>query len=159
MKKALLIASLLALMMVVGVTQATAQTDDVTVTVTVPSVLSVSLSTGAWAIGEVALGETATSVSITATNNGNVTEDFSIVSGDSTNWTCETAAGSEVFFMEAQGGDLTSYTSIDTSQTLETDLPKTTGTVSFFLRFTAPTATAALDTEQAITVTVTAAAT
>ena len=160
MKKALLIASLLAAVMLVGVTQATAQTaQDVTVTVTVPSVLSVSLSTGAWAIGEVALGETATSVSITATNNGNVTEDFSIVSGDSTNWTCGTAAGSEVFFMEAQGGDLTSYTSMDTSQTLETDLPKTTGTVSFFLQITAPTATVYRDTEHSIAVTVTAAAT
>ena len=159
MKKALLIVSLLAVGMVVGVPQATAQTADVTVTVTIPSVISVSLSTGAWAIGDVALGETATSTSITATNNGNVTEDFSIVSGDSGNWECGTAAGSEVFFMEAQGGDLVSYTSIDTSQILETDLVKTTGEVSFTLRFTAPTDTASTGVEHSITVQVTASAT
>jgi hypothetical protein len=159
MKKALLIASLFAAVMVVGVTQATAQ-EQITVTVTIPSVISVSLSTDAWAIGELALGETATSPTITATNNGNVTEDFSIASGDSANWTCESTAGSENFTMKAQGGDLTSYTSIcDTGQTLETDVVKTTGTVDFTLQFTAPTDTAYLDTSQTIIVTVTAAAT
>lgn len=159
MKKALLIASLLAAVMVIGVTQATAQ-ENITVTVTIPSAISVSLSTDAWAIGELALGETATSPSITATNDGNVTEDFSIASGDSANWACEATAGSEDFTMKAQGGDLTSYTSIcDTGQTLETDLVKTTGEVSFTLQFTAPTDTAALDTPQTITVTITASAT
>ena len=160
MKKALLIVSLFSAVIVIGVTQATAQEDQITVTVTIPSAISVSLSTDAWAIGELALGETATSPSITATNDGNVTEDFSIASGDSANWACEATAGSEDFTMKAQGGDLTSYTSIcDTGQTLETDLVKTTGEVSFTLQFTAPTDTAALDTPQTITVTITASAT
>jgi len=160
MKKALLIASLLAVVMVVGVTQATAQTADVTVTVTVPSAISVSLDPVSWAIGDVALGETKTLGDdyFTATNNGNVTEDFSIVSGDSANWTCEATAGSENFTMKAKGGDLTDWTAIDESELLETGVVKTTGTVFFTLQFTAPTATAYLDTAQTIAVTVTAAA-
>jgi len=156
MKKALLITSLLAAVMLVGVTQATAQ-KQITVTVTVPSVLSVELDTDAWPIGELALGDTATSTSITATNNGNVAETFTIESGGSTNWACGTV-GSETFAMEAQGGDLTSYTSICSETTLETPVAIGAG-VSFTLQFTAPTATAYVDTEQTITVTVTAAAT
>jgi len=156
MKKALLIASLFAAVMVIGVTQATAQQDQITVTVTVPSVISVSLSLDAWVIDDIALSETRTSTSITATNNGNVAETFTIASDDSTNWTCETTAGSDNFTMKAQGGDLTSYTSIcDTGHILET--PVAVGIdVSFTLQFTAPTATASIGVAQTIAVTVTA---
>ena len=164
MKKVLLIMSLLVVGMVVGVPQATAQDQQqISVTVTIPSVISVTLDPGpsAWAIGSVALGETTDTGTnyFTATNNGNVTEDFSIASANSDNWTIGTTAGSEIFEMKARGGDLTDWTSIDASQTLETNLPKTTGNVTFDLQFTAPTDTAYLDTPQTIIVTVTASAT
>jgi hypothetical protein len=159
MKKALLIMSLFIVGMLVGVPQATAQEDDqITVTVTIPSVVSVSLTPDSWGIGDVTLSQTVTSTSFTATNNGNVTEDFAIQCGDSDNWTCGTSAGNDVFLMEAQGGDLISWIEIDTSRTLETDLVKTTGSVSFTLRFTAPTDTTAMNTQQSIPVTVTASA-
>jgi len=106
MKKALLIASLLVVGMVVGVPQVAAQEDQITVTVTIPSVISVSLSPDTWAIGNVALGQTVTSDTIRATNNGNVAETFTIVSGNSVidpgpppvqGWTCGAPAGSETF--------------------------------------------------------------
>ena len=160
MKKALLLASLLALMMVVGVTQATAQ-ENITVTVTIPSVISVSLDTDAWSIGSVAVSATSTSSSIKATNNGNVAETFTIQSGGSTSssgtWTCGETAASETFEMKATGGDLSS-TSIHTSQTLET--PVAIGDeVDFTLSFKAPTATTSIGVEHSITVTVTASAT
>lgn len=161
MKKALLIMSLLAVGMVIGATQAAAQEDQITVTVTVPTVLSVSLSPDTWAIGNVALSETAETEPdyFTATNNGNVTEDFSIVSGNSTNWTCGAAAGNNTFAMEAKGGDLgDTWTAINTSKTLETDLVKTTGSVPFGLRFSAPTDTTFIGVQQSITITVTASA-
>lgn len=156
MKKALLIASLLAAVMVVGVTQATAQ-KQITVTVTIPSVISVSLDTDAWEIGDVTLGETKVSGSMTAENTGNVAETFTIQSGNSTPWACGATAGSETFVMEATGGDLTDA-SICSSQTLETPVA-IGGTVSFTLSFTAPTATASIGVEHSITVTVTASAT
>jgi len=167
MKKALLIMSLLAVGMVVGVPQATAQEDQITVTVTVPTLLSVSLSPDAWAIGNVALGDTVDTGTdyFTATNTGNVTEDFSIVSSGSVmpgpvaGWTCGATAGSEIFEMKAKGGDFgTTWTSIHNSQTLETGVVKTTGTVSFDLQFKAPTDTTHVDTQHTITVTVTASA-
>ena len=166
MKKALLIMSLLAVGMVVGVPQATAQ-EEITVTVTVPTLLSVTLDTDSWPIGDVTLGQTVTSDTIRATNNGNVAETFTIVSGNSVidpgpppvqGWTCGAPAGSETFAMEAQGGDLSSYTSIcGTAQTLETPVAKD-AFVDFTLRFTAPSATAYVDTQHTITVTVTASA-
>lgn len=157
MKKALLIASLLAAVMVVGVTQATAQ-EEIIVTVTIPSVISVSLSTGAWAIGDVTLGETKASSSFTATNDGNVAETFTIQGGESTPWACGASAGSETFAMKAQGGDLTSLTSICSLQTLETPVA-IGGEVTFTLSFTAPTATASIDVEHSIPVKVYASAT
>jgi len=61
--------------------------------------------------------------------------------------------------MKAKGGDFgTTWTSIHNSQTLETGVVKTTGTVSFDLQFKAPTDTTHVDTQHTITVTVTASA-
>ena len=99
MKKALLIVSLFALVMVVGVTQAKAAT--VSVTVTIAQRISISVSQAAWAIGSVAEGGNAVLL-LAATNNGNVAEDFSLTTGNSTNWTCGAAAGPETFSMSAR---------------------------------------------------------
>lgn len=161
MKKILLIVSLLTAVMVVSVTQAAAGTTaGITVTVTVPSVVSVSLSSSSWSIGNVVLGETQATAedNFVATNDGNVPEDFAILSGNSANWTSGAAAGSEVFAMKAKGGDLLSWTAINAGQTLDTNVAKD-GTVAFGLQLTAPTATAYVDTQQSISVTVTASST
>ena len=132
----------------------------ITVTVTIPSVISVSVTPTSWNIGNVSLGETkATSGGyFTVTNNGNVTEDISIVSGNSENWTVGSTAGEEVFTMKAKGGDLTDWTSIHQSQILKSGV-EMNGSVSFDLQFTAPTKTSHVDTQQTISVTITASKT
>ncbi|MBA7709623.1 hypothetical protein ES703_118544 [subsurface metagenome] len=120
--------------------------------------ISITVDPLAWSIGVVNMGETAETGPnyFTATNDGNVPEDLAIQCGNSVQgWTCGTAAGIETFAMKAQGGDLTGWTAIDTSQILKTNVAKD-GTVTFDLQFTAPTATVYLDTEHSITVRVTA---
>ena len=121
-------------------------------------IISVVVTPTNWEIGNnVNLGETKATAEdyFTATNNGNVTEDFTIVSGNSANWACGAAAGSETFVMEAKGGDLTNWTATNTSQTLKSNVAQD-GTVSFGLQFTAPTASEHPGEEQSITVTITA---
>ena len=131
-------------------------TASITVTVTVPSVISVSVNTGTWAAGNLALGGTTeTSSQFTATNDGNVSEDFAVQCGYSANWTCGAAAGNEVFAMNAKGEALTNWTGIGTSQTLQTNVAKD-ASASFDLQLTAPTATVNVDAEQTMTVMLTA---
>ena len=158
MKKILLSLTVLTILLAFGVTQAEAAnpgTVNVTVTVTADA-LSVALDTATWAVGLVAESDTATSGSIVATNDSsNRTETFSIAASNSANWNVAAAAGDEAFLMEAQGGDLTSLTSIDTSQTLDTGIAPA-GTVSFSLKLTVPTSTDFGGVQQTIPVTVTA---
>jgi subtilisin family serine protease len=120
--------------------------------------ISVTVDPLAWSIGVVNMGETAETGPnyFTATNDGNVPEDFAIQCGNSgQGWTCGAAAGIETFSMKAQGGDLTDWTAIHTSQILKTNVAED-GAVTFDLQFRAPTATVHLDNEHSITVTVTA---
>lgn len=121
-------------------------------------IISVTVNPTIWEIGnELRLGEAKATTEdyFTATNNGNVVEDFTIVSGDSLNWNCGATAGDETFAMEAKGGNFSEWTAIDGSQTLKNNIA-VGGSVAFGLQFTAPTATAHLDTEQTIIVTITA---
>ena len=163
MKKALLIVSLFTVVMLIGVTQATAaDTADVTVTVTIASSLSVSVAPPFWTIGEVTEGFS-TSFPITATNDGNVTENFFIISSGSTQggnpgWTCGLPAGTETFAMTADGGALADPTSICSETGLAYDVAAPDGTVPFTLGFTAPTITGLGGVQHSITVTVRAEA-
>jgi len=157
MRKIFLIASFLSVL-IIGTTQVKAEpTASITVTVTIPSTVSVSVSPTSWGIGNVALGETRATAEdyFTATNDGNVAEDFTIVCGNSENWTCGSVAGNEVFEMKAKGGDLGSWTDISTSKTLKENVPQD-GAVNFGLQFKAPTSTSYVDTQQTITITITA---
>ena len=135
-------------------------TIDVTVTITAVD-LSVSLDETTWAAGalsESGSANTGTEGYFLVTNNStNRTETFSIIVGSSSpsGWTADTAAAAETFVMKALGGDLTTLTSIDTSQTLETDVAPA-GTVDLDLEVTVPSSTAYGGVEQTITVTITA---
>ena len=116
------------------------QTSAIQVTVTIPSTISVSVNPTIWAIGNVSLGETKSTADnyFTATNDGNVAEDFTIETSNSADWNAGDSAGSETFVMSAKGGDLTNWTNIHPQKTLKTNVAKD-GTVSFALQFTAPT--------------------
>ena len=149
MKKALLIASLFVLVMVVGVTQAKAAT--VSVTVTIAQRISISVSQAAWAIGSVAEGGNAVLL-LAATNNGNVAEDFSLTTGNSTNWTCGAAAGPETFSMSARNLSDGSRGSSCGGFALLPDNVAPGASLDFELSFVAPSSTSSIGVEQTITV-------
>ena len=164
MRRALLSLVVLIALVAFVVTAAEAQTADISVTVTVTAgELSVIVDPASWAAGsltESGSATTGTGGHFTATNdNTNIAEDFSIQVLSSDNWSPAATAGSETFVMEAQGGDLTSLTSIHASQVLETDLaPSSVGDVGFDLTITVPSSTVYGGVEQTIPVRVTAAA-
>ena len=158
MKKLLLSLVMLTALFAFVVTQAEAATADIGVTVTVTaSALDISVSPTYWVIGELAESGTATTTDpyMVTNNASNATVDFSIESGDSTDWIAGGTAGSEVFVMEAelQGGSLTA---IDTSQTLALDVAPA-GTHAFDLGFRAPSSTEHAGVQQLITVTISSA--
>lgn len=148
-----------------------AEAADVTVTVTIEADLSVSLGAiGSWAIGDVAeggeedtytAGETPNSGNnFTATNDGNLTEDFTVTVVDSANWTFVDAAGDEDFAMSVStGGDTPAWNVITVASGYEfgTSIAAEVAQ-SFDLKFFAPTNTAYGATQQTITVTITASA-
>ena len=75
-----------------------APTAGITVTVTLAEVISVSIDVPTWAIGQKALSETAISALVTATNDGNVTEDLAIKAADGAGaWTLGAVAGANQF--------------------------------------------------------------
>lgn len=165
MKKVLISIVMLTALVAFGATQAEAANPaEISVTVTITaSDLSVSVDPTTWGAGSLLEGTSATTGTggqFTATNDSsNVTENFSIQALGSDNWTPGATAGSETFVMEALGGDLTTLTSIHTSQTLGTGLaPASAGTVTFDLRVTVPTSTAYGGVEQTIPVQITASA-
>ncbi|MEZ4655551.1 MAG: hypothetical protein R3E12_18680 [Candidatus Eisenbacteria bacterium] len=147
----------------------------ITVTVTIQS-LSVS-TTGPIAFGTVGAGsETVSGSASTVTNDGNVTETFSLSLTDPAGWTAvQSAPGAEeyallsMFNSTAPAANTFTYldhalstTPVASSGTKfagnETGLSvPATETRSLWLRFNAPTSTT-VTTEQSITVTVTAAA-
>jgi hypothetical protein len=132
------------------------QTTGISVTVTL-ELISVSVAPTSWAIGSVAAESSKESGTYTVTNDGNVTENISIQCGSSANWTvAATISTTNQFKMEAKGGDfLATYTSIDTSKVLKSNLAALGTVTDLKLNFTAPQA-GSNTTEQTISVTLTA---
>ncbi len=153
----------------VGLPALAADTATVTATVTVQN-LSVSVSDSAVAYGIMEVNTWKSTLSgelndmQTATNNGNVEEDFNIKGQNSANWTLASAPGSEQYtheFCNDTDNDCssppTNYTALTTNyQTLDTGIP-VSGTVDFQLRLGTPTATNNY-TQQSVDVTVQAVA-
>ncbi len=133
-------------------------TDDVIATVT-PQLISVSVDTPSVDYGVLDVGETSVpSAVITATNDGNVTEKFEIMSSDSTGWTISnTAVGAEIFMHEFATDDdaYANYTAMDDAayNTLDASVATPSGTQLFKLRLKMPSSTTVTET-QSTTVTI-----
>ena len=138
MKKALLIASLFALVMVVGVTQATADQQFITITATL-AILSIDIDPSVWALGFVsAASETTTNFDVT--NTGNVNEDLTIQTnpGAGLDWACGVGKNPDQFGMESSvdGGQTWTSTCLP-GITLGTNIA-VSATVNSQLKFIAP---------------------
>ena len=145
-------------------------TDTVTATVTVQNI-SVSVTDGTVDYQTLGVGTSATTATgdgdsvddtQTATNDGNVTEDFDIKGQDSSGgWTLATSPGDEQYTHEFCTSDCDSsptWTPLTTSyDTLATGIT-TSGTQNFDLRIQVPTSTTDYD-PQSVDVTVLATAT
>lgn len=143
-----------------------AQTDAVTVTVTVQN-LSVAVTDGGVAYGTMTTSaqEDTTSSGVndsqTATNDGNITEDFNILGQNTGAWTLAATAGSEQYVHEfCNNGNCDSspaWTAITTSYQQVANSIATSGTQEFDLRIGTPTSTSTF-TQQSADVTVQAVA-
>jgi len=154
-KVALMIALAVGLVGVTGPAWA-AQTDTITVTVSLASIIAVSLDSNTWNIGPVALTDTDTSPTFTATNDGNVNIDLDIKSSDGANgWTVGTVGPDDVFQVDVTTPSLT-LTTVD--QSLATSVAPA-GTKTIDMTYTAPTTdTQGGGVDHSFTITVTASA-
>lgn len=142
-----------------------ATTDSVTATVTVQNV-SVSVTDGAVAYGTLAASGTQDTASgglddsQTATNDGNVTEDFDIQGQNSGDWTLAATQGSDQYFHKFCTTDCDgspTWTALTTSyQALATSVADS-GTQVFDLQIGVPSSSS-VDTQQSVDVTVQASA-
>jgi hypothetical protein len=142
-----------------------ATTATVTATVTVQNI-SVSVADGIVSYGTLSTSDTQDTTSSglndsqTATNNGNIDEDFSIKGQDSSNWTLATSIGSEQYahkFCTSSCDSSPVWTALTTTnQSLATSVA-TSGTQEFDLQILTPSSTANY-TQQSVDVVVTASA-
>jgi hypothetical protein len=148
-----------------------AESGSVTATVTAQQI-AITVTDGSVAYGTLALSGSANTTAQskndtqTATNGGNVAEDFNIKGTDSTAWTLESAVGSEMYtheFCIGSGGNpdpcdtggTPVWTKLTTDdQTLVTDVAAS-GTQKFDLKVTVPSSTAATGAQN-VNVTITA---
>ena len=141
-------AAIPALAVTEGSVTATVTAQSISITVDVPSVPYGTLAVNT---------ESAPSAIITATNNGNVTENFNIKGSNSTNWTLsDVAAGAGTFmhkFAKSQDA-YTAYTALhNTNYTALATGVAASGTQLFKLKLTMPTSTTFF-AQQSTTVTV-----
>lgn len=156
--------------MIVVTTIKAAQEATVTATVTIQNI-SVTVSDGTVAYGTMPINSWKSTLPgelndmQTATNNGNVTENFNIKGQDSASWTLASTQGENQYvhqFCNDTDYDCTNpptnYTPLTSTsyQTLKENIP-VNGTVDFQLRIGTPTATTDY-TEQRVDVTVQAVA-
>jgi len=148
----------LALIAGVGVFEAKAATSDsIAVTVTLQNI-SVSMTPDVWDIVAIVPGDSIKLV-VVATNDGNVDEDLTISTSDSAGWVAGASADTDQFLMEFKLGVTPTFpgTEITNAGVTLVD-PLAVGTQDFELQFTAPTNNSVGETQQDITVTVSAAA-
>ena len=114
-----------------------AETDTILVTVELETTVSVAVTpVTTWAIGPVGFGDTDASPTYTATNDGNVTVNFTIEADDSgaNGWTIGTVGVANVFQVDVTTPALTLTTS---PQTLATGVA-VAGTATIDMTYTAP---------------------
>ena len=159
----LVLAMLVAGFVFLGIPKAyAAPTDSIAVTVTLAELVSVSVDVSTWAIGAKALSETALSDLVTATNDGNVTENFAIKGADGAGtWTLGALAGADTF---ALGFDLTApyetFVAIDKTGVSLAASVAVAGTQTFKMQYSMPiTNTKTVGAAQGFDITVTASKT
>ena len=143
MKKLAIIVVLAAGMCCFGISHSQAGTDGIiTVSVTAAETVAITLSPNAWAIGEVAFTDVTTSPEYTATNTGNVNEDFTIKGANGAGgWLIQTGpVGDDIFMV---GADLDPSDEYDillwtTDETLEDSVSFANGTAAFKLQYSTP---------------------
>ena len=149
--------------MVVATAVKAVDTASVGATVTVQNI-SVSVSDGVVAYGTLAVNTTKSTLAgelndlQTATNDGNVTENFNIRGQNSANWTLGASAGADQYVHKFSTNSGTTWTALTTPGYLTLATGKTAGqTQTFDLQITTPTATTNY-TQQSVDVTVQAVA-
>jgi len=126
-----------------------------------PEVISVSLDVHEWNIGIIGPSGTEESVEITAINDGNVTEEFTIHGADGTGgWTIEPGVGQDRFMVKADVSPYGGYNITLADGTSPVILDTGVGaaeTVFFKLQYSAPSNdTKGSDIPQGFTITITA---
>ena len=138
-----------------------ADTAQVSCTVTAQKI-AVSVSSGSIAYGTVALGSSQDTITLgntqTATNEGNVAEDFGIEGVDTTSWLLKTATGTDEYVHEISTDSGSSWHNIASSSyySFATSVAAN-ATSSFDLRLWVPSSTSDYD-EQSPNVTIQASA-
>ena len=124
-----------------------------------PVTVSVSVSDGVVSYGTLTAGSSQDTTSSglndtqTATNDGDVTENFNIKGQNSASWTLTATAGSEQYVHEFSTNGGSNWTALTTTyQTLATNIG-VSGTVNFDLKITVPTSTNDY-TQQSVDVTI-----
>lgn len=163
MRKAIVILGVVALLLAALAVPAMAGTEaGINVTVTIRNI-SVSVDTPSVAYGTIDLNTRKASGVITATNNGNVTENFNIRGANTTNWTLAATNGADQYVHEwatpaypAEGTDWANNLTTPGYQSLAAGIAAA-GTQAFKLQILTPISTTYY-TEQSTTVTVQAVA-
>jgi hypothetical protein len=172
----LAVATVLALSLLMPASQAfAAPTDTVSITVTISATVSVDIAEASYDFGSLSIGATQISAtSLTLTNDGSgIDETYSLSCSDTADWTAGSGAAADTFVLSAQFNsvapvsfdavnDVLSTTPVAASGTLfagdETGVSVPYNDVrNLWLQIQTPTTTAATG-QQAITLTVTAAA-
>ncbi len=157
MKKLIIAVAVIAALCCFGLSQARADdSDDITVTVSLAEIISVSLDPDVWDIGAIALEGTDGPEAFTVTV-GNVKTDLDIKGTDGDGgWSLQTAIGTDAFAVLVDPtGETFQLTTVD--QALETEVDAYTDNLTFELNYSAPDGdTKSADVDQDFTVTVTA---
>ena len=138
-----------------------APTDTIAVTVTLAQNISVAIDVSAWNLANIDLSSASTSVLCTASNDGNVHENFAIKGANGAGaWAIAGSPGSDTFKIAAATN--ATYDTWDIvldaiGVPLAANVPKHGGTLQFKLQYSAPTAdTKGIEVDQGFNVTVTA---
>jgi hypothetical protein len=172
----LAVATVLALALLVPASQAfAAVSDTVSITVTISATVSVDIAEGSYDFGSLAIGATQTSASsLTLTNDGSgIDETYSLNCSDTADWTAGSSPAADTFVLSAQFNSVAPASFDAVNDVLSTTPVAASGTLfagdetgasvpynevrNLWLQIQTPTTTAAT-AQQAITLTVTAAA-
>ena len=163
MKKLFVLTAFIAGFALLGATQAQAAgTANISVTVSLGEIISVNLDAGTWPIGSIALSSVTESSAFTATNNGNVTENFAVKTTDAAGaWTIGGTPGANTFKVAADTSPYAAYNiTLSTSDATLASSIAPAGTQAFKLQYSAPTSdTKGAGISQNFTVTLTASKT